>query len=182
MHISPKISIFGLILSYILVLGTSCSNTSYSNQLKNEKKTIDDFIKRNNINIIYEEPDYDKWGEKDYLQVGDYCYFHLSVMGDTLTEEVNTKDDVNIRYRKYTLTLDPDTISYWNTNELPTPIEFQFNVSSTNACTAWHYAIAKMKYTGSEGTVICPSKLGFQTDASSVTPYGYDLKLQIRRF
>lgn len=160
----------------------SCNGTSYSNQLKDEKKLIADFIKRQGINIIYEEPEYDKWGEHDYLEVADYCYFHLSHMGDTTTAPVETKDNVNVRYRKYTLTVKSDTVSYWNTNEMAYPIEFQYNVSSTSACTAWHYAIAKMKYSGSEGVVICPSKLGFENDASSVTPYGYDLKMQIRRF
>lgn len=175
-----KIPIY-IILTAVALL-TSCNGRSYSNQLKSEKRLIEDFIKRNNINIIYEEPAYDNWGEKDYLEVGDYCYFHLSKQGDTTTAAVREKDDVNIRYRKYTLNANSDTLSYWNTNESASPVSFKYAISSTTSCTAWHYAIRRMKYSGSEGTVICPSKLGFQSDASSVTPYGYDLKLQIKGF
>ncbi len=171
-----------VMLTASMMMFTSCRGNSYSNQLKSEKKQIDAYMKLHKLNIIHEEPDYDKWGEKDYLQLSDYCYFHLTVMGDTTTETVETKDKINLRYKKFTLTANSDTLSYWNTNELPDPIEFQYNVSSAAACTGWHRAIEKMKYTGSEGILICPSKLGFQNDASTVTPYGYILKIQIKRF
>ena len=179
-------TVYFLCLSAVLLtlafLASSCRGNSYSNQLKSEKKQIEQFMKLHKYNIIHEEPDYDKWGENDYLELSEYCYFHLTVMGDTTTEKVETKDKINLRYKKFTLTANSDTLSYWNTNELPSPIEFQYNISSSAACTGWHRAIEKMKYTGSEGILICPSKLGFQNDASSVTPYGYQLKIQIRRF
>lgn len=166
------------------IVFTSCTKSavSYSNLIKDEKKQIEDYIKRNNIHIIYEEPEYMEWGEKDYLEVGDYCYFHLVTPGDTTTQEVAYKDRVNIRYRRYGLGTSSDTLSYWNTNELPEPIQFQYNVTSASACTAWHLAIQRMKYSGAVGTIITPSRLGFTNDNKSVTPYIYDLSMQIRRF
>jgi len=162
---------------------TACTSaTAYSTQLKNEKKLIADYIKRNNITIIYEEPAYDQWGENEYLEVEDYCYFHLTQMGDTTTDELETGDNVEMRYRKYTLNVNSDTISYWTSNDASHPVEFQYNISSNQACNAWHLALKCMRYTGSEGKLICPSKLGFNEDGSSVTPYGYDLKFKVRNF
>lgn len=178
----PYLAALCMMLVMMPVLLSGCRGNSYSNQLRSEKKVIDEYIKLHKLNIIHEEPDYEKWGANDYLEIGDYCYFHLTVMGDTTTETVETKDKINLRYKKYGLKPNSDTLSYWNTNELPEPIEFQYNVSSSAACTGWHKAIEKMKYSGSEGVLICPSKLGFQNDASTVTPYGYILKIQIRRF
>ena len=163
-------------------LAACTSATAYSTQLKNEKKLIADYIKRNHITIIYEEPAYDKWQPNEYLEVGDYCYFNLTKMGDTMTDSIETGDVIEMRYRKYTLDVNSDTISYWSTNEVSHPIEFQYNVSSTSSCSGWHYALKYMRYSGAEGKLICPSKLGFTEDGNSVTPYGYDLKFKVRRF
>ncbi|MBP5289864.1 MAG: DUF4827 family protein [Paludibacteraceae bacterium] len=173
------------VLAGVLVLlgGASCtSENAYSTQLKKEKKQIEEYIKRNNIVIIHDEPAYDKWKENEYLELDDYCYFHLTVMGDTTKDEIVLGDDVLLRYRRYTLTEPADTLSYWTSNDASYPIEFQYYVTSAAACMGWHYALSVMKYTGAEGKLICPSKLGFDADASSVTPYGYDMKIKIKTF
>lgn len=159
----------------------SCTktSTSYANELKAEKKLINQYIERNGITIIYEEPEYGQWKENEYLELADYCYFNLTKMGDTTTNEITTTDQFNLRYRMYTLEQDADTISAWNTNESAYPS--QYNLSSLYSTSQGLYsAVKKMKYTGAEGKLICPSKLG--TNASVVTPYGYDLKLQIRKY
>ena len=173
-----------VLLLAAMVLAVSCntSETAYANQLKKEKKLIVAYIERNNIKIIYEEPAYDKWKPNEYLELDDYCYFNLTQMGDTTTEEIEDGDAVLMRYRRYTLSEPADTLSYWTSNDAAHPIEFNYNITSASACTAWHYAVKRMRYTGAEGKLICPSKLGFDTDASSVTPYGYDLKMKIRKF
>lgn len=162
---------------------SSCNNNSYSAQLKAEKELIEEYISRNHINIIYEEPEYMEWQENDYLEISDYCYFHLSVPGDTASKAIEYKDNVLMRYRQYKLTVNADTLSYWNTNEMSYPIQFQFNVSSDNACDGWHYALKYMRYSGAEGKLICPTRLGFNSASNTVlTPYGYDLKMKISRF
>lgn len=167
----------------VVLLVTACTSaTAYSTQLKNEKKLIEDYIKRNNITIIYEEPEYDQWKANEYLELDDYCYFNLTKMGDTTTNCIEDGNKVTLRYRRYTLTVNADTLSYWTSNEASYPIEFPYNISSAESCTAWHYALKRMRYTGAEGKLICPSKLGFSDDATSVTPYGYDLKFKIKTF
>lgn len=178
---------FLLGLCGLSIIAVSCNNNSYSAELKEEKALINDYIKRNHINIIYEEPDYMNWGENDFLEIGgkdSYCYFRLTQPGDTTTEEVAYQDDILFRYRQYTLTVDADTLSYWNTNEMAYPSQFQYNVNSSAACTAWHYAVKYLRYTGAEGTLICPSKLGFNSGSygSRLTPYGYDIQMKIKRF
>jgi len=155
------------------------SSTSYATELKAEKKLIEQYLERNNITIIYEEPEYDQWKPNEYLELGDYCYFNLTQMGDTNTNEITTTDRFNLRYRKYTLEVNADTISNWNTNENAYPDQYTLSTLYSSS-QGLYAAVAKMKYTGAEGKLICPSKLG--TDASVVTPYGYDLKIQIRRY
>lgn len=161
----------------------SCtSENAYSTQLKKEKKLIEEYIKRNNITIIYEAPAYDAWKENEYLELDDYCYFHLTVPGDTTTDEIELGDDVLLRYKRYTLTDPGDTLSYWTSNDASHPIQFQFGITGSSSCTGWQEALVPMKYSGAEGKLICPSKLGFSSDAKSVTPYGYDMKIKIKTF
>lgn len=172
-----------LLLAAIVLAAASCTSaTAYSTQLKNEKKLIDDYIKRNNIKIIYEEPAYDQWQPNEYYELDDYCYFHLTKMGDTATAPIKDGNNVTLRYRRYTLNVNADTLSYWTSNDASYPVEFAYNITSAAACTAWHYALKCMKYSGAEGKLICPSKLGFSEDANSVTPYGYDMKFRIKNF
>lgn len=179
-----------LVLAALVV---SCKNAnSYSNDLKKEKELINDYINRNHIKIIYEEPAYGEWKDDEYLELGDYCYFHLSKPGERMTiseagdtvyaDSIASGDRVIVRYRQYTLNVHPDTISYWTSNDSPYPIEFQYGVSTDLSCTAWHYALRCMKFSGAEGKLICPSKLGFDEASETVTPYGYDLKFRILRY
>ena len=166
---------------------SSCKQNSYAQQLKDEKKLIADFIEREHINVIYEEPADGVWGEKDYLDLKsegyDNLYFHLVSVGDTLTPAIIKGDKVVLRYRRYTLDVNPDTVSYWTTAQTGYPKEFTYMTDFTEACAGWHYAIKHMRYTDSEAKIINPSKLGFSdAEQATVTPYGYDLKIKIKRY
>lgn len=164
-----------------------CKQNSYAQSLKDEKKLIADFIAREHINIIYEEPKDGKWGEKDYLDLSslgyDNFYFHLDKQGDTTAAAVKTGDMIVFRYRRYTLDVNADTVSYWTTAQNGYPLEFSYQTDYNTACLGWHYAVRYMKYSGAEAKIINPSKLGFaNAEGSTVTPYGYDMKITIRRF
>lgn len=173
--------IFPILALAGLVFLVSCNNNSYSKQLKDEKKLIAAYIERNNIHIISEEPEDGVWGENDYLEIDDYLYFHLVRRGD-VNQEIEARDDVLLRYKRYTLTEPSDTISYWTTNESPSPIQFQYAVSSSSACSGWQQAVKYMKYHESQAKIICPSKLGFTEEQSTVTPYGYDLYIMKKKY
>ena len=173
------------ILPVLALLLASCSGNTYSKELKEEKNVINDYLKRENIQVVDTLPNIQgSWPEKLYYQVSgrDNLYYHLVKTGDTTRKAIVINEKVIIRYRKYTLTEDKDIVqSTWTTLDAPHPIEFKYLVDYTQACTAWHIAVGLMQYPDSECKIICPSKLGFEADGSAVVPYGYDIKIQINR-
>lgn len=170
-------------LLLLLIGAVSCNQNSYSAKRAAEDKLIADFIARQHINIIYEEPENGQWGEKDYLKVPGYddLYYHLSRTGDS-AYEVQSGDRILVRYIRYTLNEIADTASYMTTAEQAYPTEFAYQYDYTVACEGWHVAVKYMKYSGAACKIICPSKQGFDTDKSTVTPYGYDLQIKIPRY
>ena len=175
-------TIFGCLL-LLLVGATSCNQNSYSAKRAAEDKLIADFIQRQNINVIYEEPEDSTWGEKDYLKVPGYddLYFHLITSGDT-SYTVKQGDKVLVRYLAYTLDEVADTARYMNTTERAYPNEFVYLIDYANAPVGWHVAVQYMKHSGASCKIICPSKQGTDTEKSSVTPFGYDLYIKIPRY
>ena len=176
-----QFTISALLLSIVFVL-IGCNNNTYSDDLKEEQQLIENFIQRQGIQVVTEEPT--EWGDNVYWKLPDYdnYYFHLVQQGDTASAELEAKDKVLLRYRQYTLEAYADTISYWTTLDSPNPVELQYMVSSQASCTGWQLALQYMKYSGAECKIICPSKLGFTDQNSNVIPFGYDMKIQIKRF
>lgn len=176
-----KISLSALLLSIVFIL-VGCNNNTYSDDLKEEQKLIENFIQRQGIQVVTEEPT--EWKENVYWKLPDYdnYYFHLVNPGDTTSAELEAKDKVLLRYRQYTLEAYADTISNWTTLDNPNPVELQYMVSSSSSCTGWQIALQYMKHSDAECKIICPSKLGFSDQNSSVIPYGYDMKFKIKRF
>lgn len=167
----------------LLMIVAGCKNNNvYKDLLKEEEKLIESFIKRNNIVVVDEQPEV--WDENVYWKVPDHddFYFHLVAQGDTAQPEVQSNDVVLLRLKQYGLDAYTDTIYCWTTLDSPEPVKLQYMVASDNSCTGWQLAIKYMKYTGAECKIICPSKLGFEEANSSVTPYGYDLKIKIKRY
>lgn len=168
-------------LGIIALTMSACKGNTYSKALGEEKKLIKDYIKRQGINVLQEEPEV--YGDKDYYMVAGYdnLYFHLVTMGDTSMHKVEQADIVTVRYKKYTLTPISDTTSYWTTDDGGYPIEFTYGDNTNeSACQAWHAAIKLMAYPGAVCKIICPSKLGFADDNNSVTPYGYTMTFKIK--
>lgn len=175
-----KISIY--ILLFMGVALASCNNNTYSNALKEEQKLIENFIARQGIKVVTEKPT--EWGDKVYWKVPDYdnYYFHLVEVGDTTKPALEAKDKVNLRYIQYTLDAYADTTRFWNSDDQPKPTELQYMVYTDSTCEGWQIALEHMQYTGAQCKIICPSKLGFTNQNSNVIPYGYDMKIQIKRF
>jgi len=172
-----------LALIGVAFLASGCNNNTYSNLRKKEDKLIANYISRNHLEIIEEEPDKDHvWGEKEYYKVAGYdnFYYHQIEQGDT-TREVVTNDLMIVRYKQFGLTENADTISYWTTLDRAYPVEFHYGNTSECDAVAWHLAIKQMKYTDSQCEIIVPSKLGFSTDQETVTPYVYILKIKVKQ-
>ena len=172
-----QISIYLLLLLGSIAVG--CNNNTYSNALKEEEKLIENFIQRQGIQVVREEPE--EWGENVYWQIAGYdnYYFHLVEAGNK-NDSLEAKDWVNLRYIQYTLEAYADTMRFWNTDDYGanTP-KVQYMVASESSCTGWQVALQHMKYSGAQCKIICPSTMGFTDDNSNVIPYGYDIKIQI---
>lgn len=178
-----KLSIYILLFMGPILAG--CDNNTYSNALEEEKKLIENFIQRQGIVVVEEEPQtMEEWGEKVYWKIPDYddFYFHLVAKGDTTKPALEAKDVVLLRYIQYTLDAYADTTRFWNSDDQPHPTELQYRISSDESFTGWQIALEYMKYTGSQCKIICPSRLGNTDDNSNVIPRGYDMKIQIKRF
>ena len=175
-----KLSIYILLFMGIILAG--CNNNTYSNALEEEKKLIENFIQRQGIKVVTEQPT--QWDDNVYWKIPDYdnFYFHLVAAGDTTKPALEAKDIVLLRHIQYTLDAYADTTRFWNSDDQPHPTELQYLVSSETSCAGWQIALEHMKYTGAQCKIICPSKLGFSDQNSNVVPFGYDMKIQIKRF
>ena len=185
-----------LILMGIVLMATyGCNSNIYSEQLKKERKLIESYIARQGLNIVDTLPADDQWEENTYYRVPDYdnFYFHMVELGDTTfvlpgdsvsreNAELESGEQVLLRFIRYTLEEYPDTISNWGTMDSAEPIKLQYMVNSETSCTGWQVALKYMKYHEAQCKIICPSKLGFIEENSTVTPYGYDLKIKIKRY
>ena len=173
-----------ILVGIVLLVAYGCNSNIYSEQLKKERKLIESYIARQGLNIVDTLPADDQWDEKTYYRVPDYdnFYFHMVALGDTTQAEIESGETVLLRFKRYTLTEYPDTLYCWSTMDSPDPITFEYLVQSDEACTGWQAALKYMKYTDAQCKIICPSKLGFSEENSNVTPYGYDLKIKIKRY
>ena len=187
-----------LSLVSLIIIASGCSSNTYSRLRDQEDRLIANYISRNNLQILKEEPpsiDH-VWGEKEYYKVTgvDNFYFHLISRGDsvrydtisptkidTVDLEIIPNDLIVARYKKFGLTENADTLSYWSTLDQSYPYEFHYTNLSECEATAWHLAIRLMKYPESVCEIIVPSKLGFNAEQSSVTPYVYILKIKVKQ-
>ena len=190
-------NMIGLLVLGALCAMTSCTGNTYSAQLKAEKKLIQEYLEREKINVIHEMPSDDKkWGEKDYYQVSGYdnLYFHLISRGDsiridsisptredTVDLQIISNDLIIARYKRFELTENADTLSYWTTLDQPYPTEFHYLNTSECDIVAWHLAISLMRYPDSQCEIIVPSKLGDSNAQQYVTPYVYILKIKVKQ-
>ena len=181
----------------VLCVATGCNNNTYSNLRNKEDKLIANYISRNGLVILTEEPATDYvWGEKEYYKVQGYdnFYFHLISRGDsvyidsisptkqdTVDLSIVLNDVIIARYKQFALTENADTLSYWTTLEQMYPYEFHYGNTSECECVAWHLAVKMMKYPDSQCEIIVPSKLGFSNEQSTVTPYVYILRIKVKQ-
>lgn len=192
-----KKNVFAILLVGIALVFVECGNNTYNDLRKKEDKLIKNYISRNELVILEDEPAADHvWGEKEFYKVKGYddLYFHLirrgdSVRYDTISESKEDTIDLQIlegdiivaRYKKFELTENADTISYWTTLDQANPVQFHYMNTSECDIIGWHLAILLMKYPDSQCEVLVPSKLGSSNDQSTVTPYMYVLKIKVKQ-
>jgi len=171
-----------ILVFFTSIAFSSCNDTSYANELKQEKILIAEYIKRNNINVLYSFPADKKWGEKDYVLTSSGLYFHLVDSGDIAIGDTLKANDIIVpRYKEYNLYTIADTLtSNWSTIDFPFPDSFKSG-NMTLSCTAFHEAAKYMIRNNSKAKLIVKSKIGFSKYWSPATPLAYILKIQIRK-
>ncbi len=174
--------LYAVLAVALAALMTGCKENTYSKLRDKEKKLIESYIGRQGINVLSAMPDVphgEFWNAKDFVALEEYdqLYVHLVSAVDT-TRRLAAGDRVNVRFRKYTLDVYADTVSYWTTDDAGDPIRLTVgSTSGTYNCTGWQAAILAIKQEG-ECKIICPSVYGTSDDNSSVTPCCYDLKVK----
>jgi len=180
-----RISYLFFLIFLVSLIASSCSKTKTYAQLLNEEQSLmDGYIKRNNILVVSAFPKDTPWvkdGRDIYVLTSSGLYFHMINPGDLSSKDtLELKNTVVPRFKEYTLEVVSDTISNWSTIDFPYPSDFVYG-DLTQSCKAFHEAAYYLKRNESEGKLIVPSKIGFNEDMMSVTPRGYDLKIQIQK-
>jgi len=177
-----KQSSYLFLLFVVAIQLSSCIDKSnYAEQLKDEKELIANYIIRNKINVIDTFPKTASWGENDYYLDSKGVYFHLQNVGDG-TDTLSKYNQVSFRYKEYELTENPDTISFWTSNDSPYPATFIYGDGNyTNICEAFHIAAFYMKHNEAEAKIIVPSKLGFSDNTDAVIPMGYTINMKFQK-
>jgi len=180
-----RISYLFFLIFLVSLFASSCSNTkTYAQLLNDEKSLIDGYIKRNNILVVTTFPTDTPWvknGRDIYVLTSTGLYFHMINPGDlTSKDTLELKNTVVPRFKQYSLGIVSDTISNWSTIDYPYPSDFTYG-DLTMSCKAFQEAAFYLKRNNSEGKLIVPSKIGFNSDMMSVTPQGYDLNIKIKK-
>jgi len=188
-----------MLIALAAIVSTGCNNNTYSRLRESEDRLIANYISRNNLVILNEEPaENHVWAENEYydMPVSGYghFYFHLISRGpsfridsisptekDTVELDIVAGELIVARYKKFGLQEDPDTMSYWTTLDQAYPMEFHYGAMTECESAAWQAAIRLMHYPDSQCQLIVPSKMGFNAEQLSVTPYGYILKIKVKQ-
>lgn len=179
-----RFPLFFLITLFVSTVLISCSDDdpTYAQQLKEEKELIADYIKRNDIKVVTEEPTTFPWEDNVYYLTSSGMYIHLISEGDkTNPADTLVKNDLVIpRFYQYTLNATPDTLSNWNTIDYPFPTTFNY-LDESQVCVGWHEAAGYMKRNNSRARFILYSKIGFTPTGNEVIPYGFDMIIKIQK-
>ncbi|MEA5128735.1 MAG: DUF4827 family protein [Proteiniphilum sp.] len=168
-----------LILVSLLTLTTSCNNRkTYAEYLKDEKKAIDLFIAKNNLEILRDFPANGKFDSNDfYKDPYTGVYFNIIEYGDTTIKPI-WREKIFIRFKGLHYFATTDTILYSNfQSTFPEELEYIGPVSSL---TQSSYANAgwavPLTYVGHRGKVklIVPFESGSSYDQSQYTPTYYE--------
>lgn len=101
-----------LTLIGLLILTTSCNNSkSYADRLKDEKRAIDLFIAKNNLEIIKDFPEDGKFEPHEfYKDVNSGVYFNIMEPGDST--QIALGQEVYIRFKEVIYLIEDDSVLY----------------------------------------------------------------------
>ena len=161
----------------------SCKKTKSLSELRREeRKSISDFIKDNNIEILDAFPADTVFEDNQYFLDDDGLYIQIPkdeegnpMNGDGGVPEKG--DEIVVNY--YEITMSGDTVTrMWSPTEYGHEVPvFTYDVDYRIA--AFNIA-AKYLQSRGEANLIVPSKIGFQRAQNSITAYRYRVRFKIK--
>lgn len=166
----------GIILVFSIIIGMSaCSKTKTYSQLQDEEKaTIQNFVNKQGINVVYDMPGVKNWVGNTYFKSSSGLYYQLVNPGSINTDDtMKLRSKVSYRFMLYTLT--GDTIQRnLSTIDYTDPFVVTYGDYSSGF-PGLHEALKNMKYNNSKARLIIPHSLNTSTYMQNVTPVGYDI-------
>lgn len=163
----------------VLISTLSCKDQkTYADYLKDETKAIDEFIIKNNFNILTKYPSNGVFGNNDFYKDPETkVYYNIIEYGDT-TKSLSFREEVYVRFKGLKYFMIDDSTTYSNTEQKePQVIEYYGpvnpNTRSYYSTPGWavplprigHNAVVKM---------IVPFNMGSSTERSQYMPSYYD--------
>lgn len=174
-----KTNILIITILALIISAVSCKDQkTYADYLKEETKAIDEFIVKNNLNILSKFPSNGVFGDKDfYKDPESKVYYNIIEYGDT-TDNIFIGEKVFVRFMGLKYFMVNDSTTYTNNDNInPQEIEFIGPVNSSTrsyySFPGWavplprigHNAIVKM---------IVPFNMGSSTERSQYQATYYD--------
>lgn len=174
-----KTNILIITILALIISAVSCKDQkTYADYLKEETKAIDEFIVKNNLNILSKFPSDGVFGDKDfYKEPESKVYYNIVEYGDT-TDNIFIGEKVFVRFMGLKYFMTNDSTTYTNNDNInPQEIEFIGPVNSSTrsyySFPGWavplprigHNAIVKM---------IVPFNMGSSTERSQYQATYYD--------
>jgi hypothetical protein len=173
-----KIRIFLALLPFMSLIINSCdSGLTYAEQLDEQKKAIQGYIRDSGIQVVKTIPTEVPWPDKVYYLTETGLYIHVIDTGLVVKTSIPENTQIMVRYRETYLDGEEN---YNNMNSSVDPVTLYYgNVSTKSSdedCDAWHEAL---DYVGDKGhvTMIVPAAIGWAiyTTTSSLTPMFYEV-------
>ncbi len=167
------------------VFFSACNKDKTFSQLQDEEQVvIQNYIQKNNIQVVTEKPKSGEWGENVYYKSISGLYFHLIDEG-VKTDSV--RDNVKVGYRYVEYDLDDNKsvrLRNWEPRDRQEPVIFIYGSSeATNSLgVGIHEAIGLMKYKSSEAMIIVPAGLNtsaYSESREKLYPVSYHLKITV---
>jgi len=179
------IILFGLILS-IFFFSCRGDSRTYARQIDEERALIDDFIRRQGIQVTNRMPSDDEFlaNRNLFFRSSSGLLYRLERASDP---ELSPQDTiipgvrVFMSYIEYTLTERADTIDFRSPQAFPpfgNSFIFDERRPTAAAPAAFIEAIGYMKRSGTKARLIVPHRIGF--NPTLVRPLGYDLEIMFR--
>lgn len=172
-----------IITLILLLIGFSaCKNEdSFSELQKKEKKTIQNYIDINKIQVVKTMPL--TWEPNVYYYTPSEFYIHILDEGDkSVSISSLSRPKVYFRTLEYYLDESKTTVSdKRNADEYPYPTMITYGDSyyASLLGTGLYEAIGYMKNLNSKARVIIPSYLNTSTYGDKLLPVGYDIEITV---